>query len=119
MGFGAGEEAMPGNGVIGARVGTAIVLAGGAGRKFWPFAEVRNKCAFPIANVPIVRRLADQLLGQGCSRLVVVTGPNAGSVRAALGGLEGQASFVAQPSPEGTAAAVVRALEHVEGEEFL
>src|SRR5438105_4030031 len=76
---------------------TAILLAGGAGRKFWPFAEVRNKCAFPIANVPIVRRLADQLLVQGCSRLLVVTGPHAGSVRSALAGLEEHTRFIAQP----------------------
>src|SRR5437588_5297129 len=98
---------------------TAIVLAGGAGRKFWPFAEVRNKCAFPIANVPIVRRLADQLLAHGCSRLLVVTGPHAGSVRSALAGLEEHTRFIVQPEAEGTAAAVLRALESLDGEEFL
>src|ERR1051326_4387375 len=98
---------------------TAILLAGGAGRKFWPFAEVRNKCAFPIGNVPLVRRLADQLIACGCTRLVVVTGAHAGSVRSALAGLEEQTRFIAQPAPEGTATAVVRALEGIDGDEFL
>jgi bifunctional UDP-N-acetylglucosamine pyrophosphorylase/glucosamine-1-phosphate N-acetyltransferase len=98
---------------------TAILLAGGAGRKFWPFAEVRNKCAFPIANVPIIRRLADQLVAHGCSQLLVVTGTHDGSLRAALGGLEEQMRFIARPAAEGTAAAVVRALEDVDADEFV
>lgn len=87
-----------------------VLLAAGAGRKFWPFNEVRNKCAFPIANVPAVRRLADQLLEAGLEGLVVVVGVRAGSVRAALAGLEERVTFVEQSKPEGTAAAVVAAL---------
>src|SRR6478672_8207620 len=98
---------------------TAILLAGGAGRKFWPFAEVRNKCAFPIANVPIIRRLAEQLLAHGCTQLIVVTGPHEGSLRSALGGLEAQTRFLARPAAEGTAAAVVAALADVDAEEFV
>lgn len=87
-----------------------VLLAAGAGRKFWPFNEVRNKCAFPIANVPAVRRLADQLLEAGLEGLVVVIGHRAGSVRAALAGLEERITYVEQPKTEGTAAAVVAAL---------
>lgn len=89
----------------------AILLAAGAGRKFWPYNEVRNKCAFPIGNVPLVRRLADQLLEAGVTGLVVVTGAHAGSVRAALAGLEDRTAYVEQPRPEGTADAVLHALE--------
>ena len=88
----------------------AILLAAGAGRKFWPYNEVRNKCAFPIANVPAVRRLADQLLAAGISGLTVVVGERAPSVRAALAGLEERIRWVEQPQSEGTAAAVLRAL---------
>ncbi|MFN3650757.1 MAG: NTP transferase domain-containing protein [Armatimonadota bacterium] len=96
-----------------------IILAAGAGRKIWPYAEVRNKCALPVANVPCVRRLAEQLLGAGCEGLAVVVGPHAGSVRAALAGLEQRVTWVEQPQPEGTAAAVVRALAAVGEGPFL
>src|SRR3954454_19500614 len=94
----------------------AILLAAGAGRKFWPYNEVRNKCAFPIGNVPLVRRLADQFLEAGVSGLVVVTGGHDRSGRAALAVLEDRTEFVEQPRPEGTADAVLRALERA-GEE--
>jgi bifunctional UDP-N-acetylglucosamine pyrophosphorylase/glucosamine-1-phosphate N-acetyltransferase len=89
----------------------AVLLAGGAGRKFWPYNEVRNKCAFPIGNVPVVRRLAEQLLQAGVEGLVVVLGACPGSVRAALAGLEDRTRYVEQPRLEGTADAVLRALE--------
>src|SRR5262245_37528074 len=88
---------------------TAVILAAGRGRKFWPYSGVRNKCAFPIGNVPLVRRLAEALREMGCERLVVVTGWQEGSVRAALGGFAGPVVFVPQPTAGGTADAVLRA----------
>ncbi len=88
----------------------AYLLAGGHGRKFWPFAETRNKCAFPIANKPAIRRLADQLALAGVTRLVVVTGPWAGSIRAALEGCPADVRFVDAPEASGPAAALVSAL---------
>ena len=91
----------------------AILLAGGTGRKFWPYAEVRNKCAFPIGNVPLVRRLAEQFLQAGVEGLVVVLGHHSGSVRAALQGLEEHITWVEQPQPAGTADAALRALDHL------
>ena len=89
------------------RLRTALLLAGGAGTKFWPYNVVRNKTAFPIANVPAIRRLADTLVALGIRQLVVVVGPGEGSVRAALRGCAGEIRYVRQNQPEGTAAAVV------------
>lgn len=97
----------------------AILLAAGRGRKCWPYNEVRNKCAFPIGNVPLVRRLAEQFLAAGVTGLVVVVGERAPSVRAALAGLEERVRFVTQSQPEGTADAVVRALDGLDAEPFL
>jgi bifunctional UDP-N-acetylglucosamine pyrophosphorylase/glucosamine-1-phosphate N-acetyltransferase len=92
----------------------AVLLAAGNGRKFWPYNEVRNKCAFPIANEPMIARLARQLREIGFSRLVVVVGAEEGSIRAALRptGEEGLL-FVRQPGgmTPGTATAAVAALE--------
>jgi bifunctional UDP-N-acetylglucosamine pyrophosphorylase/glucosamine-1-phosphate N-acetyltransferase len=88
---------------------TAILLAAGEGTRFWPYNVVRNKVAFPIANVPAIRRIADDLVHLGIRRLVVVVGHGKASVRAALRGYEGEVSYVRQPEPGGTAPAVVLA----------
>jgi len=97
----------------------AILLAAGRGRKCWPYNEVRNKCAFPVGNVPIVRRLAEQLLAAGIAGLVVVVGEGEGSVRAALHGLEDRVRFVKQAQPLGTADAALAGLESATGEPFV
>jgi NDP-sugar pyrophosphorylase family protein len=89
----------------------AVLLAAGAGRRFWPYAGVRNKAAFPILNRPLVRRLAEDLLSLGARELRVVVGPQAGSVRAALAGLEEHVRFFTQGQPTGTADAALLALE--------
>ena len=92
----------------------AILLAAGSGRKFWPYNEVRNKCAFPIANEPLILRQARQLLELGFSQIVMVTGPQEGSLRSALRPIgEEKLRFVRQPKGEtpGTATAVRAALE--------
>jgi UDP-N-acetylglucosamine diphosphorylase / glucose-1-phosphate thymidylyltransferase / UDP-N-acetylgalactosamine diphosphorylase / glucosamine-1-phosphate N-acetyltransferase / galactosamine-1-phosphate N-acetyltransferase len=89
----------------------AVLLAAGAGRRFWPYATIRNKAAFPLLNRPLVRRLADSLLELGARELRVVVGPHAGSVRAALAGLEHRTRFFTQPTPSGTADAALLALD--------
>lgn len=92
----------------------AVLPAAGAGRKFWPYNEVRNKCAFPIANEPIILRLARQLREIGLQRIVVVVGVHEASIRAALRPLgDANLHFVRQPSaePPGTATATRAALE--------
>jgi NDP-sugar pyrophosphorylase family protein len=87
------------------KIETAVVLAAGAGTRCWPYNVVRNKAAFPIANVPLVRRLVEDLAVLGIARIVVVVGPGEASVRAALRSAPGEIAFVRQSSPEGSAAA--------------
>lgn len=93
---------------------TAIVLAAGVGSKFWPYSTVRQKAAFPIANVPAVRRTVDMLTALGISRIIVVVGYGEASVRAALRGCAGNVIYVQQPQATGTAAAVLQATAHLE-----
>ena len=97
---------------------TAILLAAGAGSKFWPYNVVRNKTAFPIANVPIIRRLVDQLPGLGISQAIVVVEPGEASVRAALRGCIASVQFVRQPVASGTADALLCAAQGLT-EDFL
>ena len=73
---------------------TAVILAAGSGTRIWPYNEVRNKCAIPVANVPNVRRLADSLAEIGIRQLVVVLGAYPGSIRAALFGCPASLHYV-------------------------
>lgn len=101
-----------------AKLKTAVVLAAGLGSKFWPYNIVRQKAAFPIANVPAVRRVVEGLVQLGLDQIVVVVGYGEPSVRAALRGCPGQIHFVQQPKAEGTAAAVLCAAQYLT-EDFL
>jgi NDP-sugar pyrophosphorylase family protein len=99
----------------------AVVLAAGAGTRFWPYNVVRNKAAFPIANVPVVRRLVDDLAQLGIEQIVVVVGEGEASVRHALRGHRrtdgGQKLvFVRQPAAEGTAPAGLLGAQEVDGD---
>lgn len=89
----------------------AVVLAGGKGEKCWPFSVVRNKCAIPVGNVPLISRLVDELRMAGFGEVAVVTGHSAGSVRAALKDIEPPVEFVHDPYVKGTAAATLLAWE--------
>jgi bifunctional UDP-N-acetylglucosamine pyrophosphorylase/glucosamine-1-phosphate N-acetyltransferase len=88
-----------------------LLLAAGAGRKMWPYSELRQKCALPVCNVPAVRRLADDLLTLGVEGIVVGIGAHAASVRHALHGLpEDRLSFVDVTRAQGTAEAAWSAI---------
>jgi bifunctional UDP-N-acetylglucosamine pyrophosphorylase/glucosamine-1-phosphate N-acetyltransferase len=78
----------------------AVVLAAGRGRRFWPYAEVRNKCAFPIANVPLVLRLVRQIQEIGIPHVVVVVGYEDRSIRAALREVAADVIYARQPATD-------------------
>ena len=99
-------------------IDTAVILAAGAGTKFWPYNVVRQKAAFPIANVPMVRRLANSLVGMGIRKLLVVTGAGERSVRVALHNFDAEIRYVRQRAPEGSADAVLHAVDNLD-EDFL
>ncbi len=89
----------------------AFVLAGGNGMRVWPAAETRNKAALPVGNIPLVRRVVEQLFEIGVENVVVGIGHHAPSVRHALHGLESsRIRFVETSRENGTAAAVARML---------
>lgn len=97
---------------------SAVILAAGNGSKFWPYNVVRQKAAFPIANVPLIRRLVEDLVTLGIERISVVVGHGEGSVRAALRGAPGSIQFAYQAAPQGTAYATLLGAEGME-EPFL
>lgn len=96
-------------------IDTAIILAAGVGSKFWPYSTVRQKAAFPIANIPAIRRTIDTLVELGVRRILVVVGYGEASVRTALRGCAVAPHYVCQTQPGGTAEAVLLASDWIEG----
>lgn len=91
----------------------AIVMAAGEGRRLRPITERWPKPVLPIDGRPVVGTLLRELAAAGVERAIVVTGHLADQVRALVG--DGSAwgldvRFADQPSPDGSADAVHRAL---------
>jgi NDP-sugar pyrophosphorylase family protein len=85
----------------------------------WPYNEVRNKCALPVGGIPNARLLVEALAEADIRRIVVVVGAHAGSVRAALLGVQLPVAYAEQSRPSGTADGVLAALRLVDEDEFL
>ncbi len=92
---------------------TAILLAAGEGRRAWPYCGIRQKVTVPIANEPMVRRLARQLRDLGVERFVVVTGHRSGAVRACLADID-NVRFVRQSRLDGAVDAALTGLENLD-----
>src|SRR3954471_25079381 len=81
---------------------SAVILAAGAGSRFWPYAVVRKKAAFTIGNVPVVRRIVEDLAALGIERIVVVVGNGEAGVRSALRPCHVPVEFGRQVSSKGS-----------------
>jgi len=84
-------------------------MAAGEGRRLRPITERWPKPVLPIDGRAVVATLVQQLAAEGIGPVTVVTGHLAEEVEELLGGCDLQ--FVRQPSPDGSADAVRRALE--------
>ncbi len=85
---------------------TAIVLAAGAGRRFWPLTD---KVFFPLFGKPLVANVLDSLPKE-VSRIVVVSSPQrADAFRALAGSQVGNITVVVQEQPTGMADALLSA----------
>lgn len=88
-------------------------MAAGEGRRMRPLTERWPKPVLPIDGRPVIATLLRELAATGLERVTIVTGHLAEQVEALAG--DGSAfgvdvSFVRQPSPDGSADTVVRAL---------
>ena len=88
---------------------TVILLAGGLGSGAWPYCGLRQKVTLPVAQVPMVRRLALQWNAAGIKEIVVVTGHGAGAVHACTADIPG-VRFVSQTEPRGCGDATLAGL---------
>lgn len=91
----------------------AIVMAAGEGRRLRPLTERWAKPVLPIDGRPVVAALLDELAAAGVGRVTVVVGHLHAQVERLLGdpgAFSLEVGFVSQPSPDGSADAVRRAL---------
>jgi dTDP-glucose pyrophosphorylase len=92
----------------------AIVMAAGEGVRLRPLTERWAKPVLPIDGRPVIVTLVRELHAAGCTRAVVVTGHLAEQVEGLLGDGEAfglELVYVRQPRADGSADAVLRALE--------
>ena len=82
---------------------TAIILAAGQGKRM---RSALPKVLHPLAGRPMVRYVVDAAREAGFARCLVVVGPDADGVRAALGD---RVTYVTQAEPLGTGNAVAQA----------
>ena len=97
---------------------SAVILAAGEGTRAWPFSGIRQKVTAPVMHVPMVRRLALDLIGLGVEEVVVVVGRRAEAVRGCLADLDG-VRFVEQGEPKGTADAALAGVNEVSADTVL
>ena len=65
---------------------SALILAGGAGRRF-ASADGLGKLLADLGGAPVIRRVAEAVAAAGFAEVVVVTGAEGASLRSALAGL--------------------------------
>jgi glucose-1-phosphate thymidylyltransferase len=96
-----------------------LILSGGKGTRLSPLTATLPKQLVPVANRPVLLRIADQLDAAGIDRLTVVVGDRADRVRDALA-MDGRGSvaFVEQLEPLGIGDAVLRSACALGGESF-
>lgn len=62
----------------------AVLIAGGGGRRMWPFATVRPKATLPVGNRPLISLMAERLAAAGFRQVLAVVDEHGGPIRAAL-----------------------------------
>jgi NDP-sugar pyrophosphorylase family protein len=102
---------------------SAIILAAGESRRFWPLSAGRHKSLFGLNGMSIVQRTITSLEGIGVRDIVVVQSPRGVDATGRPGLLpsdllDDRYTFVTQPEPLGQGDALLRCADHV-GEEFL
>ncbi len=63
----------------------ALILTGGAGRKFIPFSATRPKASVKVGGGSLLRRTLEHLREAGINDATIVTGPNGDKIRRGFG----------------------------------
>ncbi len=63
----------------------AVILAGGQGKRLYPYTIVIPKPLVPLGNMPILEIVVRQLASQGIEHITICTGYQADMIRAVIG----------------------------------
>lgn len=50
---------------------TVIILAGGEGKKMWPYTSIRAKALLPVGNIALIKQTIDDLLSLDVQQIIV------------------------------------------------
>lgn len=89
---------------------TVLVLAGGEGKRFWPFTT--NKILFPFLGKPLFDFSVKNVLPKETSQIIIVTSPTNDGYFKSLS-LQAPLATVIQPSPNGMANAIESARKEI------
>ena len=93
----------------------AVILCAGAGTKFWPYANIRNKVMMPVSNQPIVSYAVESLHTLGVENIVLVAGSFHEEIRAYFRD-DPSVRIVVDAAPKGTAYSLLQAKELVDSD---
>src|SRR3989344_9543197 len=94
----------------------AIVLAGGLGKRMRPLTEDIPKCLVSVAGKPLLDYQLERLRKAGIEKIIVACGYKWEKIKQIYGS---SVIYSVEKEPLGTGGAVKKALEHIDGKEFL
>jgi UTP--glucose-1-phosphate uridylyltransferase len=98
---------------------TAVVPVAGLATRLRPLSRGVPKGLLPVAGLPVVQRIVDELAACGIERVVLITGRGRGAFAAHFCGAGGPEVVCAeQPRPLGLGDAILRAASEVGDEPF-
>lgn len=97
---------------------SAVLLAAGAGARAWPYSGIRRKVTLPIANIPMIRRMALDLQANGIEDIAVCIDAQGAAVRHVLGDIPGL-RFVNVPVTRGPVETALHGLAAIEDDYVL
>lgn len=93
------------------RIKQAVILAGGKGKRLWPYTKILPKPLFPVGERPIVEILLRQLARAGIREVILAVGYQAELIKIILGDgskFKLKISYALEKKPLGTAAPLKR-----------
>jgi len=94
----------------------AIILAGGLGKRLRPLTDKIPKCMVPINGKPMIQYHIDQFKKYGIKKIIVACGYKWEKIKEFYGN---SLIYSIEKEPLGTAGAIKKALDYVDGYEYI
>ncbi len=94
----------------------AIILAGGQGKRLRPLTDNMPKCMIPVNGKPMIQYHIDWLRTYGIKNIVVACGYKWEEIKKHY---ENKLIYSVEDEPLGTAGAIKKAVQNIDGEEFI